>query len=58
MGMIDSFVAFNYNAFTHLAYKFTSNIWMVLTIIGVGVAITLSLKNVFITTIREEQNVL
>lgn len=58
MSIINSFLIFNYNAFNRIAYEFTSNIWMVLSVIGVGIIITLSLKNVFVTTIREEQNVL
>lgn len=58
MNIINSFLVFNYNALHRIMYEFTSNIWTVLTVLGVGTTMILSLKNVFITTIRDEQNVL
>lgn len=54
----NSFLIFNYNAFSRILYEFTTNIWMIFSVIGVGISIVLSLRNVFLTTVREEQNIL
>lgn len=56
--LINTFIVFNYNAINRIAYEFTSNIWTVLSVIGAGILIVLSLKNAFNTTVRVEQNTL
>lgn len=53
-----SFLVFNFNAFSRILYEFTTNIWTIFAVIGVGICIVLSLRNVFVTTVREEQNIL
>lgn len=58
MNILNTFLVFNYNAVNRIIYEFTSNIWLVLSVISVGIIITLSLKNVIDTTVRDERNVL
>lgn len=56
--MLDSFLAFNYNAVSYFIYMLTSNFWMFLLLIGMIGTIILQLKEEVDTSIREEQNII
>lgn len=56
--MWQSFCAFNINAFSKIVYNISTNIWVLATVVSVGIIVALSLKNVVDTTVRDEQNVL
>lgn len=56
--MMESFLAFNYNALTNFAYLIKSNIWLVLMIAALAATVVLKLKEEVDTAVNEEQNIL
>ena len=56
--MLDSFVAFHINAVSNFAYMVTSNLWLLLLIVGVVGTISLNLKEEIDVAVREEQNII
>jgi len=57
-GIIESLRAFNINAFSYLAYTFSTNLWFVLLAAGALISILLYLKEEVSVTVRDEQQVL
>ena len=56
--IIDSFIAFNQNAFSYLAHTVCNNLWYLLIAIGTVACIVLYLKEEIEVTVREEQRIL
>ena len=55
--MIHDFLAFNANAFRHLVYLFSSNLWMILLLAAMVGTVVLRLKETVDTSVRDEQNI-
>ncbi len=56
--MLDSFIAFHINAVSNFVYMVTSNLWLLLLIVGVVGTIALNLKEEIDVSVREEQNII
>ena len=56
--LMESFVAFNQNAASHLAYAISTNMWYLLLIVCCVTCIALYLKEEIAVTVREEQQAL
>ena len=56
--IIDSFLAFNQNAFSYLTFTITNNLWYLLIAAGVIACIVLYLREEVAVTVREEQQVI
>lgn len=53
-----SFLAFNQNAASYLAYAISNNLWYLLIAVGVAACIFLHLKEEIMVTVHEEQRAL
>ena len=56
--LIQSFEAFNINAFNHMAYVFETNLWLILTVVGALTIVILSIREEVDDIVDEEQNIL
>ena len=56
--LIQSFEAFNTNAFNHMAYVFETNLWLILTVVGALTIVILSIREEVDDIVDEEQNIL
>ena len=55
--MLESFLAFNQNAFSNFAYMMKSNLWFSLMLVGVIGTIVLLMKEEVDTAVHEEQHI-
>lgn len=56
--LINSFLAFNVNAWENLVYVFQSNLWLIIIAFSAVVMTVLSLKEEIEDVVTEEQNIL
>ena len=56
--LIESFFAFNVNAWENLVYVFQSNLWLIIIAFSAVVKTVLSLKEEIEDVVTEEQNIL
>lgn len=56
--LIESFFAFNVNAWENLVYVFQSNLWLIIIAFSAVVMTVLSLKEEIEDVVTEEQNIL
>lgn len=56
--ILDSFYAFNVNAWMNIVYVFRSNFWLVLIAASAIATIVLSLKEEVESVVTEEQNII
>lgn len=56
--IMQSFCAFNQNAYSNLAYIFRSNFWLILMMAASIAIIVLNLKYEIEDTVTEEQNII
>ena len=56
--ILESFLAFNINAFNNLLYIIQSNLWIVLSIIGATAIIVMNVREEIEDYVTEEQNII
>ena len=56
--ILESFLAFNSNAFNNLLYIIQSNLWIVLSIIGATAIIVMNVREEIEDYVTEEQNII
>ncbi|MFR1888480.1 MAG: hypothetical protein ACLSX0_01755 [Anaerostipes caccae] len=56
--LLDSFVAFHVNGMNNLIYIMTTNVWFLLSGVGVTAIMLMSLKKEIDDTTREKQNII
>lgn len=56
--ILESFLAFNNNAFNNLLYIIQSNLWIVLSIIGATAIIVMNVREEIEDYVTEEQNII
>lgn len=55
--ILQSFLAFNINAFNNLVYIMETNLWIILTMIGTIAIIIMNVKEEIEDYVTEEQNI-
>lgn len=56
--ILDSFLAFNVNAWENLLYVFQTNLWLIVIAFSAVIMTVLSLKEEVESVVTEEQNIL
>lgn len=56
--IIESFIAFNINAFNNLLYIVETNLWIILSIVGAVAIVIMNLKEEIEDYVTEEQNII
>ena len=56
--ILDSFLAFNVNAWENLLYVFQTNLWLIVVAFSAVIMTVLSLKEEVESVVTEEQNIL
>ncbi|MBT9840640.1 hypothetical protein [Blautia sp. MCC283] len=56
--ILQSFLAFNINAFNNLVYIMETNLWIILTMIGTIAIIIMNVKEEIEDYVTEEQNII
>lgn len=56
--ILQSFLAFNINAFNNLIYIMETNLWIILTMIGTIAIIIMNVKEKIEDYVTEEQNII
>lgn len=56
--IIQSFIAFNINSLNNLLYMIKTNLWLVLSVVGVLAIIVMNLKEEMEDYVTEEQNII
>lgn len=56
--ILQSFIAFNINAFNSLIYITKTNLWIILTIIGAIAIIVMNVREEIEDYVTEEQNII
>lgn len=56
--ILESFLAFNINAFNNLLYIIQSNLWIVLSIIGATAIIVMNVREEIEDYVTEEQSII
>lgn len=56
--ILQSFLAFNVNAFNNLLYITKTNLWIILTIVGATAIIVMNVKEEIEDYVTEEQNII
>lgn len=56
--ILECFRAFNVNSFNSLAYVVTTNLWMILTIVGSLAIVVMNVKEEIEDYVTEEQNII
>lgn len=56
--ILQSFIAFNINAFNNLLYITETNLWIILTIIGAIAIVVMNVREEIEDYVTEEQNII
>ena len=56
--ILQSFLAFNINAFNNLIYIMETNLWIILTMVGAIAIIIMNVKEEIEDYVTEEQNII
>mgnify|MGYP006867971614 CR=1 FL=1 len=56
--ILQSFMAFNVNAFNNMIYVTKTNLWIILTIVGAIAIVAMNIKEEIEDYVTEEQNII